>query len=81
MMVWGNCSNTIFDTGTSTFVPGTGQMISGLNYNFGKDLIGMKEGEEKTITLPPENGYGNYDPQNIIIIQKTMFKFLKKLKK
>ncbi len=40
-----------------TFVAGTGQMIKG----FDEGVIGMKVGDEKTITIPPEEAYGEYD--------------------
>ena len=37
-----------------TFTVGAGQMISG----FDASVVGMKQGEEKTVTLPPEQAYG-----------------------
>lgn len=40
-----------------TLVVGTGQVIEG----FDEGLIGMKEGEEKTLTIPPEKAYGEYN--------------------
>jgi FKBP-type peptidyl-prolyl cis-trans isomerase 2 len=40
------------------FVLGQGQLISG----FQNAIYGMKIGETKTVTLPPEEAYGNIDP-------------------
>ncbi len=36
---------------------GSGQIIEG----FDEGLIGMKEGEEKNLTIPPEKAYGEYN--------------------
>lgn len=47
-----------------TFVAGAGQMIKG----FDEAVIGMKVGEEKTITIPPEEAYGEYNESNIMVI-------------
>ncbi len=44
-----------------TFEAGAGQMIKG----FDEGVIGMKVGEEKTLTIPPEEAYGEYDEANI----------------
>jgi FKBP-type peptidyl-prolyl cis-trans isomerase 2 len=38
------------------FTVGAGQMIPG----FDKGVVGMEVGEEKTIVIPPEEGYGEY---------------------
>jgi peptidylprolyl isomerase len=55
---------TVFDSSTDEqfghvqpleFTVGAGQMIPG----FDKGVVGMKVGEEKTITIPPEEGYGD----------------------
>lgn len=45
-----------------TVVAGTGQVIEG----FDKGLIGMKVGEEKTITIPPKEAYGEYNESMIL---------------
>jgi FKBP-type peptidyl-prolyl cis-trans isomerase 2 len=42
-----------------TFTVGTGQMIEG----FDKGVVGMKVGEKKTLKIPPEEAYGEYDPE------------------
>ncbi|MBA3011892.1 MAG: peptidylprolyl isomerase [Proteobacteria bacterium] len=48
----------VFDTSEGkaplTFTVGTGMLIKG----FDTAVIGMKKGESKTITIPPEEGYG-----------------------
>lgn len=44
-----------------TVTVGSGQVIEG----FDEALIGMKEGEEKTITIPPEKAYGEYDESKV----------------
>ena len=49
---------TIFDTSIGReplgFTVGAGQMIAG----FDSGVVGMAVGEEKTLTLPPEEAYG-----------------------
>lgn len=42
-----------------TFTVGTGQMIQG----FDEGVVGMKVGEKKTLIIPPEAAYGEYDPE------------------
>jgi len=39
------------------FEVGAGQLISG----FDTAVIGMKQGEEKTVKIPPEQAYGNHE--------------------
>lgn len=46
------------------FVVGSGQMIKG----FDKGVLGMKAGEEKTIKIPPEEAYGEYDRSKIFTV-------------
>jgi len=43
------------------FTVGKGEMIPGLD----EGVIGMKVGETKTLTIPPEKGYGPIDPGKI----------------
>ena len=47
-----------------TFTVGAGQMISG----FDTAVLGMKEGEEKTVTLTPAQAYGEKNPDAIISV-------------
>ncbi|KKH45878.1 peptidylprolyl isomerase [Methanosarcina sp. 1.H.A.2.2] len=72
-------NGTVFDTSVEeiakeagiyteqrTYVPltvkvGSGQLIQG----FDEGVIGMKKGEEKTLTIPPEKAYGEYDDAKI----------------
>lgn len=42
-----------------TFTVGVGQMIKG----FDEGVVGMKVGEEKTLTIPPEEAYGEYSEE------------------
>ena len=44
------------------FKVGAGQMISG----FDAAVVGMAEGEEKTVTLPPDQAYGERNPDAIV---------------
>lgn len=64
---------TVFDSSTAAqpleFVVGTGSMIQG----FDKGVIGMAVGESKTITLPPEEAYGNAREDRIIDVDRKQF--------
>jgi FKBP-type peptidyl-prolyl cis-trans isomerase SlyD len=51
------------------YVHGQGQIVPGLE----KALTGMKTGEEKTVTLKPEEAYGQPDPQAYQEIPKENF--------
>ncbi|MBU0757292.1 MAG: peptidylprolyl isomerase [Nanoarchaeota archaeon] len=57
------------------FVVGLGQMIAG----FDKAVIGMKKGEEKDITLQPEEAYGQPDPKFHRKVPKKEFPETQKL--
>jgi peptidylprolyl isomerase len=51
------------------FIPGTGMLVPG----FEKAVVGMKEGEEKEITLKPEEAYGNPNSDYIQKVPKDKF--------
>ena len=51
------------------FVVGAGMLVGG----FEKAVEGMKEGEEKEITLKPEDAYGEVNPQYVQALPKEKF--------
>ena len=50
-----------------TFEVGAGQMIKG----FDDAVIGMKVNETKTVVIPPEDAYGEWDPAMVTVIPKV----------
>ncbi len=74
--------NTIFDTSKKAgrtpleFEIDSGAMIKGFN-----DAVkGMKVGETKTVTLPPEMAYGVKDEKKIIVFDSNQFANFSQLK-
>ena len=64
-------NGTIFDSSEIhgqplEFKAGSGQMIKG----FDNAVIGMRLGEEKTITLNPADAYGSYNPELIATLPR-----------
>jgi len=61
---------TVFDSSTAAqpleFVVGSGSMIQG----FDKGVVGMAVGESKTITLSPEDAYGNSREDRIMEVDR-----------
>ncbi len=51
------------------FIQGAGQILPGLE----NALYGLQKGEQKTIPLPPEDAYGDYDPGSIEVVKKQEF--------
>lgn len=62
---------TVFDSsethGALKFTIGKGMVIPG----FEEAVTGMKLGETKTVTIPPEKGYGPHKDELLIKINKT----------
>ncbi|MDY7032562.1 MAG: peptidylprolyl isomerase [Thermodesulfobacteriota bacterium] len=65
--------NTVFHTSKDKhpveFEIGAGDIIPGLE----KGVVGMKEGEKKTITIPPGDGFGLRREEFLIRIDKSEF--------
>ena len=58
--------------GPRKIVVGKDEIIKGVE----EALIGMKEGEVNTVTIPPEKAYGSYDAGGIRFLQKSTFEGL-----
>ena len=51
------------------YIHGHGNLIAGLE----KALEGMKVGDKKNVTVEPEEAYGEYDPENVITLERSLF--------
>lgn len=51
------------------FLQGAGQIISGLE----KSIYGLKVGDKKSVTVDPNDGYGEVDPESIVEVPKDEF--------
>ena len=65
---------TVFDSShdrgeTIDFQVGAGQMIKGFN----DAVVDMEVGETKTVTVPPDEGYGTVNPNAVMEFPKTSF--------
>jgi FKBP-type peptidyl-prolyl cis-trans isomerase SlyD len=52
-----------------TYQQGQGQLIPGLE----SKLEGLDTGDTKEVTVPPADGYGDPDPENVIPVPKSSF--------
>ena len=66
-------NGSVFDTSREreplNFVVGSGQVIAGFN----DAVVGMVVGESKTISLPPDQAYGEINPQAVQKVPRTSF--------
>jgi peptidylprolyl isomerase len=51
------------------FEAGSDQLIPGVS----NAVLGMQVGESKTVTVPPEQGYGEFHPQAVQQVEKKHF--------
>ena len=65
--------NAVEDSAPATdpleYIHGHGNLIPGLE----KALEGMKVGEKKQVTVEPEEAYGEYDPESVIVLERSLF--------
>ncbi len=55
-------NGTIFESGNYTFTVGKNQTIQGIE----RAVLGMKQGESKTLTIEATDAYGPYNPELVI---------------
>lgn len=51
------------------YIHGIGQLIPGLE----REIDGMKVGDAKQVTVPPEEGYGEFDPELVVWLPQEDF--------
>jgi peptidylprolyl isomerase len=51
------------------FTIGQGQVISG----FEEAVVGMRVGEEKTVTIPMDKAFGKCDDDNVVVVKRDRF--------
>jgi len=59
-----------------TYVHGSGKIVPGLE----SEMLGLKKGDKKNVSVSPEKGYGMSDPKAIQKVPKSAFKNTKELK-
>lgn len=65
----GDILDTSAGRGPLEIIQGAGQIIPGLE----ESLYGMHVGDEKQVTVEPENGYGEVDPDAFQIVPRDRF--------
>jgi FKBP-type peptidyl-prolyl cis-trans isomerase 2 len=65
---------TVFDSSKNhdsplEFIVGAGQLIKG----FDDAVVGMKVGDEKEISLPPDEAYGQHNPEFVKDMPRNLF--------
>ena len=65
----GDTVDSTFDKAPATFKVGDGNLLPG----FEAALFGFKAGDKRTLTVEPENAFGQPNPQNVQIIPRSQF--------
>jgi len=65
----GEVVDTSEDGDPIIFLQGAGQIIPGLE----KAIYGLTAGDKKSVTVSPEDGYGEIDPDSIVEVPKDEF--------
>ena len=66
-----DAKGTQFDSGSITFVLGTGRVIRGWD----QGIVGMRVGGQRRLVIPPELAYGNNSPDTTRIPQNATLVF------
>jgi FKBP-type peptidyl-prolyl cis-trans isomerase SlpA len=65
----GDIIDSNFDREPATFTVGDGNLLQG----FEQSLFGLQEGDNKTLVIKPEQGFGQRNPNNIQEIARGQF--------
>ncbi|MBD1551066.1 FKBP-type peptidyl-prolyl cis-trans isomerase [Pseudomonas typographi] len=65
----GDTVDSTFDKAPAVFQVGDGNLLPG----FEAALFGFKAGDERTLVIPPENGFGQPNPQNVQLMPRSQF--------
>lgn len=65
----GNVVDSTFDKQPASFKVGDGNLLPG----FEQALFGLKTGDKRTLTILPEQGFGQPNPQNVQIMPRDQF--------
>ena len=65
----GDTVDSTFDKAPATFKVGDGNLLPG----FEAALFGFKAGDKRTLTVEPENAFGQPNPQNVQIMPRSQF--------
>jgi len=65
----GEVIDSNFEREPATFTVGDGNLLQG----FEKAIIGLQEGDRKTIVIKPEDGFGQRNPNNVQEIARNQF--------
>lgn len=65
----GEVIDSNFERDPATFVVGDGNLLPG----FEKAIFGLLEGDRKTLTITPEQGFGQRNPQNMQEFERSEF--------
>ncbi|MFU6992940.1 FKBP-type peptidyl-prolyl cis-trans isomerase [Pseudomonas paraeruginosa] len=65
----GNVVDSTFDKQPASFQVGDGNLLPG----FEQALFGLKAGDKRTLTILPEQGFGQPNPQNVQVMPRDQF--------
>lgn len=65
----GNVVDSTFDKQPATFKVGDGNLLPG----FEQALFGLKAGDKRTLTIEPEQGFGQPNPANVQVMPREQF--------
>ena len=65
----GHIIDSNFESEPATFSVGDGNLLPGLE----STLIGLVNGDEREFTIPPEQAFGQHNPQNVQAVERGNF--------